>query len=122
MPSKTVQTVLATLRLVAEQVRDDRDRADLTQTADQIEHCLDDACCPLCQEVTCDGGCPLRADRAIAMQEPLPRCPHPGSDLSADERGWFWKCRDCGDCNGPFEGQRAAHEDWHRVASEARQP
>lgn len=70
MPSETVQTVLATLRTVAEQLRDDRDRAAVAETAEQIEHGLDDACCPLCQEVTCDDGCPLRADRAIAMQEP----------------------------------------------------
>lgn len=68
--SDTVETVVATLRLVAEQVRDDRDRAALTEAAEQIEHGLDDACCPLCEEVTCDDGCPLRAARAIAMQEP----------------------------------------------------
>lgn len=73
MTSDTVQTVLATLRTVTEQLRDDRDRAALTETADRIEQGLDDACCPLCQEVTCDDGCPLRKDRAIAMQPPPPR-------------------------------------------------
>lgn len=70
MASDTVQTVLATLRTVAQQLRDDRDRAALTETAEQIEQNLDDACCPLCQEATCDDGCPLRGARAIAMQEP----------------------------------------------------
>lgn len=73
MPSETVQTVLATLRTVTEQLRDDRDRAALAETAEQIEQGLDDACCPLCQEVTCDDGCPLRRDRAIAMQPPALR-------------------------------------------------
>lgn len=57
------EVVAATLRMVAEQVRDDQDRSELLATADQVEREQDYACCPLCQEVTCDTGCPLSAAR-----------------------------------------------------------
>lgn len=50
-----------------------------------------------------------------------PSCLHPGRDLSVDDQGWFWKCRDCGHRAGPFQGQRAADEDWHRVTGAMRQ-
>ena len=61
---QTVNVVAATLRTIAEQVRDTRDRDDLLTTAEQVEAAWDDACCPLCQEVTCDTGCPLSEPRA----------------------------------------------------------
>jgi hypothetical protein len=59
------EVVAATLRMVAQQVRDDQDRLELVATADQVERGQDDACCPMCQEVTCDTGCPLSALREV---------------------------------------------------------
>lgn len=73
MPSETVQTVVATLRVIAEQAERESDRQWLLEIADSADGPLNDAVCPLCQEVTCDDGCPLRRDRAIAMQPPPPR-------------------------------------------------
>lgn len=58
------EIVAATLRTVAEQVASDDGRASLLETAEQVEHGEDDAVCPLCQEVTCDDGCPLAETRA----------------------------------------------------------
>lgn len=64
LSSFTHELVAATLRSVAEQVRDPRDRDDLLATAEEVERAEDDACCPLCQEVTCGTDCPLAASRA----------------------------------------------------------
>lgn len=61
----TLETVARTLRTVATQFMDDRGLMDL---AEDVEH-LDVGslrppdghlwCCPVCQETTCDDGCPL---------------------------------------------------------------
>jgi hypothetical protein len=64
MPSEIVQTVVATLRIVAEQTERESDRLWLLDVASAVDASLEDACCPLCQEATCDDGCPLRTDRA----------------------------------------------------------
>lgn len=70
MSDETARTVAATLRIVAEQVRDERDREELLATAEQVETALDDTCCPLCEEATCDDSCPLTEARAIALEAP----------------------------------------------------
>lgn len=62
------EAVAGTLRAVAEQTRDDEERDRLLATAEQVESGLDDACCPLCQEVTCDTGCPLGQTRRTLDQ------------------------------------------------------
>lgn len=53
----TVQTVVGTLRVLADQFPQVRD--DLLDTAEALERDWDGLCCPLCEEVTCDTGCPL---------------------------------------------------------------
>lgn len=58
------ELVAATLRTIAEQVRSEEDRADLLVTAAQVQQATGSDCCPLCQEVVCDTGCPLAASRA----------------------------------------------------------
>ena len=63
-PPPEVSLIAATLRKATEQLRCDADREELQQTGDQVETDWDDACCPLCQEVTCDDDCPLAASRA----------------------------------------------------------
>lgn len=68
--SSTVQTVTATLRIIAEQVERETDRQWLLGMTEAIDGPLADTVCPLCHEATCDDRCPLRAARAIAMQEP----------------------------------------------------
>lgn len=60
------ELVAATLRTMAEQVTSTKDRATLLDTAEQVERSVDDACCPLCEEVTCDTGCPLEQARNAA--------------------------------------------------------
>lgn len=62
------ELVVATLRTVAEQVASDDDRASLLETAERVELGEDDAVCPLCQEVTCDTGCPLAETRAAQAE------------------------------------------------------
>lgn len=65
-----IEVVAATLRMIAEQVSGESDRQLLLNTAQGVETSLDDACCPLCQEATCDTGCPLSAARAALLQSP----------------------------------------------------
>lgn len=62
------ELVAATLRTVAEQVARDDDRASLLETAARVEVGEHDSVCPLCQEVTCDSGCPLSGPRAARAQ------------------------------------------------------
>lgn len=62
------QLIAATLRMVAEQITDNDDRNFLLETAEQVERGQDDDICPLCQEVTCDTGCPLAQPRAIRAE------------------------------------------------------
>jgi hypothetical protein len=57
-------TVARTLRTVATQFMDDRGLMDLaeevaTQSTDSLA-----MCCPVCEETTCDEGCPLAEVRA----------------------------------------------------------
>lgn len=57
------ELVAATLRTVAEQVGSTEERANLLHTADEVANGADQTCCPMCQEVTCDSGCPLDGAR-----------------------------------------------------------
>lgn len=59
----TREVTAAVLRVVAEQAERESDRQWLRDTAEDVEARRDDACCPLCQEVTCDTGCPMAAAR-----------------------------------------------------------
>lgn len=80
-------TVANTLRQLASWGSEDREAAELTKLADQVE--VDDLamCCPMCQEVRCDTGCPLEPMRTLATTAPTPawRCARCGSDRWA---GW----------------------------------
>ena len=62
-----VTTVAATLRTAAEWFSGD-DRDMMREVADDAERAWDSACCPVCEEVTCDEGCPLEHVRA-ALEE-----------------------------------------------------
>jgi hypothetical protein len=59
-------TVASTLRQLADWGSEDRQAVELRQLADRVE--VDDLnmCCPMCQEVRCDTGCPLEPMRARA--------------------------------------------------------
>lgn len=63
-----VATVAATLRTAAEWLSG-AEHELLLQIAKDAEHGWEDACCPLCEEVTCDDGCPLSTVRAEAIAE-----------------------------------------------------
>jgi hypothetical protein len=58
-------TVAATIRTVAEWISNDKDRDLLHSAAQQVEHNPgpDSICCPLCEEITCDDGCPMEVVR-----------------------------------------------------------
>lgn len=56
-------TVAATLRNAAEWFSGDA-RDTMREAADGVGSNWDDACCPVCEEVTCDKGCPLEGLRA----------------------------------------------------------
>lgn len=58
-----VATVIATLETMAEQLICDDDRRDLRDVAAQTKVDWDGMCCPVCQEATCDEGCPLETIR-----------------------------------------------------------
>ncbi|WP_030757254.1 hypothetical protein [Streptomyces sp. NRRL F-5135] len=62
-----VVTAAATLRTAAEWFSGD-DRDTMREVADQAERDRDGICCPVCEEVDCDEGCPLEHVRA-ALQE-----------------------------------------------------
>jgi hypothetical protein len=57
------ELVAATLRAVAEQVDSNEERANLLGIADEVARGQGQSCCPMCQEVTCDSGCPLSEAR-----------------------------------------------------------
>jgi hypothetical protein len=62
-----VTAVRDTLLQVACWVESDADREDLRDMADQVGLYADVAkseCCPMCEEVRCDEGCPLAGVRA----------------------------------------------------------
>lgn len=61
------RTVAATLRQVATWIGvHDNDEAALYDMAAEVDAFDDEACCPCCQEVTCDEGCPLAPVRRHA--------------------------------------------------------
>lgn len=62
-----VVTTAAALRTAAEWFSGD-DRDTMRGVADDTERAWDGACCPVCEEVTCDEGCPLEHVRA-ALEE-----------------------------------------------------
>lgn len=66
-----VRAVAATLRSVAGWVGANPERADreeLYWIADAVEQLdPDDICCPVCEEMTCDLGCPLYPVRSAAQ-------------------------------------------------------
>ncbi|GAA3417603.1 hypothetical protein [Streptosporangium vulgare] len=64
----TARIVAATLRVIAGQYEGNPISDDLRGIAQQVEIDWDGACCPLCQEVTCDDGCPLEAVRAALAE------------------------------------------------------
>jgi hypothetical protein len=65
------RTVAATLRQVAEQVSDRSDRDVFREVAEKVDFGPDAwLCCPVCEESTCDEGCPLeelRAEEATSL-------------------------------------------------------
>jgi hypothetical protein len=63
-----IATVVATLRTVAGWMPEDQ-RQTLYEVADQTEATWDDLCCPVCEEVTCDDGCPLQHVRAALRDD-----------------------------------------------------
>jgi hypothetical protein len=66
---KVVKAVAATLREVAGWGEDDRNPRMMEAVAEDVEANWNDVCCPVCQEVTCDEGCPLEAVRAESESE-----------------------------------------------------
>jgi hypothetical protein len=61
--SEIIETVVRTLRQVAEWMP--MSLEELQETADLVERLgADPACCPMCEEIECDDGCPLAAIRA----------------------------------------------------------
>jgi hypothetical protein len=67
-PPPEVATVAATLRTVAGWLPDD-DRDMLYKAAERTERDWNGACCPVCEEVTCDDGCPLEKVRATTAAD-----------------------------------------------------
>jgi hypothetical protein len=66
-----VATVAATLRIVMEWYSGDQ-RDMLREAADAVEHSWDDGgTCPLCEEESCDEGCPLEPLRKAMEAEYL---------------------------------------------------
>lgn len=66
MLPRDVAVVMATLRQLAGWCDDDRSPAALAELATvlETEDWADCPCCPMCQEVDCDDGCPLAYVRA----------------------------------------------------------
>jgi hypothetical protein len=57
-----VSTTASTLRVAAQWLSGE-DRDMLLETAANTETDWDETCCPVCEEVTCDEGCPLESIR-----------------------------------------------------------
>lgn len=66
---ETTKIVAATMRVVARWTEDYEFRDMVYAAADQAEAAWDDACCPVCEEVTCDQGCPFESIRAALEAE-----------------------------------------------------
>lgn len=69
--NETAQTVAATLRSIADWFSP-AERDLLQTTAEQVELDWDGTCCPVCEETTCDNGCPLSGVRRDAGNSPAP--------------------------------------------------
>lgn len=63
-----VLAAIATLRTASNWLPDEQ-RDMLREAADRAEVGWDGGCCPICEEQTCDAGCPLEHVRA-ALYEP----------------------------------------------------
>jgi len=50
----------------------DEHRTVLLEAANGAENWWDGACCPVCQEVWCDDGCPLEEPRAALLKRETP--------------------------------------------------
>lgn len=68
---ETVRTTAAALRTASMWLPDEW-RDILREAADGAEKAWDDLCCPVCQEVECDAGCPLEDLRAELNRRPEP--------------------------------------------------
>jgi hypothetical protein len=72
LPGRTVATIVATLRQVVGWVG--LDQADMLREVAQTLEAIDwteaweTLCCPMCQEITCDDGCPLAGVRSWAAR------------------------------------------------------
>ena len=68
--SDIAATVAATLRVAATWITGDEDRATLFETAEQVERDPgpDSMSCPLCEEITCDDGCPMEPVRQRVVE------------------------------------------------------
>jgi hypothetical protein len=62
---KVPAVVAATIRTVAGWISSDQDRDLLHSAAEQVERDPgpDSICCPLCEEIACDDGCPMETVR-----------------------------------------------------------
>lgn len=61
-----VATVEQTLRTAAGWVSSDKDNELLTETADAVKaQGADGLCCPVCDEIECDAGCPFETLRSV---------------------------------------------------------
>lgn len=59
----TLRTVADTVLTLARQSVCEKDRTELYNVARRVQTNWDSPCCPVCDEVTCDDGCPLREVR-----------------------------------------------------------
>jgi hypothetical protein len=59
-----VRATGATFRYLAQWFGDEEQRAALLEMAEAAEHLDDDMTCPVCEEMTCDEGCPLEPVRS----------------------------------------------------------
>jgi hypothetical protein len=109
-----VRTVAATLRIAMEWYSGEQ-RDMLLEAADAVERNWDDGgTCPLCEEETCDEGCPLEPLRKAIESEylrtrgsgeaeaPAPRAPAPYDVYPAhnDPGQWLWRCEGIRHCEG----------------------
>lgn len=58
------EIVAATLRTTSGWIKDEGDRILLIEAASAVAYSDLSWCCPMCEEVTCDSGCPLAEARA----------------------------------------------------------
>jgi hypothetical protein len=66
---EVVQIVATTLRIASQWY--EVDSHDLLGIAHQVEEYWSGMCCPLCEEVECDQGCPLEHVRAASEGDEL---------------------------------------------------